>query len=123
MFIQHHGVLQQKQPIITGSTNLIETDKTYITADWIRLAYSDYCAINVTPDTMSTTITKIDTGDGTSWATVSPSSGTGDYSFRARTSSANTGSTIRHMTLRISDNAGLAASVDVTLNQSPEMIS
>lgn len=105
-----HGILQQKQATIS-------VDDTSLVMAYPRYSYSEYCAINVTPDTMSTTLTKVDTGDGTSWATVTPSSGTGDYSFRGRASSDNSGSVSRSMIIRITDNAGVAASVDVVLTQ------
>lgn len=121
MFIQHHGASQQKKPVPSGGTNLIQTDTIEITAPYVRFSYSDYCAINVTPDTVSTTLTAIDTGQGTSWATISPTSGTGDYSFRARMLTKNAGSTDLSMKIRITDNAGLATPVDVTLIQFAEI--
>ena len=113
-----YGILQQKQV----AAALIAVDKTAISMTYMRYVYSDYAAINVTPDTIATSITKIDTGNGTTWATITPTSGTGDYSFRARAASNNNGTLTRSMTLRISDNAGIAASVDVTLIQFPNEI-
>lgn len=113
-----YGILQQKQI----AAALIQVDTTVLAMTYMRYVYSNYCAINVTPDTIATTITKIDTGDGTAWATIVPTNGTGDYSFRARAMSNNNGTVVRTMTLRISDNAGIAASVDVTLYQYPNEI-
>lgn len=111
MIPTNYGILQQK-----ASVGLIETDKSSITCAYTSGAYSDYCTINTTPDSVTTTITPVDTGDGTLWAIITPNTGTGDYSFRARTTSENTGPT-RHMIARITDNAGIAPSVDVTINQ------
>ena len=113
-----HGILQQKQVAVAT----ISVDDNSLVMAYPRYSYSEYCAINVTPDTMSTTLTKVDTGDGTSWATVTPSSGTGDYSFRARSSSVNSGTVSRSMIIRISDNAGIAASVDVSSTQVAQII-
>jgi len=112
------GILQQKQ----APVGLIQTDVTELYAAYIRYAYSGYCAINVTPDTIATTITKIDTGDGVIFATVTPTSGTGDYSFRVRTASNNNTGSAKSMTLRITDNAGIALPVDITFIQYPEAI-
>jgi hypothetical protein len=112
-----HGILQQK-PVVASA--LIEVDVTYLFAAYIRYAYSEYCNINVTPNTIATTITRIDTGDGITWATISPISGTGDYAFRARTASNNSTAYDRIMTLRITDNAGIAPSVDVIFTQTAQ---
>ena len=43
---------------------------------------SDSCSIDVTPDTMDTTSTKVDTGDGTAWFKISlGATATGDFTL------------------------------------------
>ena len=84
--------------------------------------YSGFCAIDVTPNSMSTTITKIDTGDGILWVgnAIPAASGTGDYSFQFRATQDNPSSLMeRSFIARISDSAGIADSVDVVVTQEP----
>jgi|GEM_PF-4027556 len=97
--------------------SLIETDTNSISMAYQDDSYSDYCAIDVTPDSMETTIAKINTGDGVTWATLLPAGGTGDYSFRMQATSENSNSWPRSMTARIEDVAGLADPVDITVTQ------
>lgn len=100
----------------------IETDKVALSIPWQSGEYSDYCIINVTPNTITTTITKVDTGDGTGWVgNPLPTGDTGDYNFRFRATSDN-GAFPRSFTARISDNAGVATSVDVTVTQQPQPV-
>jgi len=83
-----------------------------------NLIQVDTYAINVTPDSMGVTITKIDTGDGTAFfGNPLPATGTGDFSFRFRATSDNTTGFARSLTARITDNAAVAATVDVTVTQ------
>ena len=114
-FIKVGGIWKQCHAI-----NLIETDKVSITMDYQFKASSDYCAVNVTPDSMSVTLTRVDTGDGI-FANLSVSAATGDFSFRAVSSSEN-GTSPRSMKCVISDNAGIASSKEVTINQMPKPI-
>ena len=99
--------------------NLIQVDTYAIDEpEGFALNYTDYCAINVTPDSMGVTITKIDTGDGTAFfGNPLPATGTGDFSFRFRATSDNTTGFARSLTARITDNAAVAATVDVTVTQ------
>lgn len=109
----HHGVLQQKQ----DSVHTMETDVSSLDGSHLGLRYTGYCAITVTPESKSTTITKIDTGDGTSWANVYPSSGTGNYSFRARMMEDNPNPYERSMDLRISDDSHVLLPITISLKQ------
>ncbi len=108
-----HGILQQKQV----AAALIEISLTTLYLNFQSYNYTLYCSINVTPDTIVNTITKINTGQGTSWAYISPASATGDRTFRAMAYETNYNSYNRSMILRITDNAGVAPSVDITLTQ------
>ena len=113
-----------RNTIIINALNQTSEDVRSLSADplglsvsYLRNAYSDYCTITVSPSSMATTITKVDTGDGTSWATVSPSAGTGTYQFRARSAAVNDTGYPRSMNLVISDDAGISSSVTVVLTQ------
>lgn len=109
----HHVLLQGGEVEPT-----IDTDKNEIVGGGDRYDYTDYCAIDVTPDSMETSIALVDTGDGTSWCSApSPNSGTGDYSFRCRMLSDNDTGSPRSCTARITDDAGEATQVDVTVTQ------
>jgi hypothetical protein len=116
---QYHGILQSTEETVGP---LIETDKSGLDMSYETMSYTDYCAIDVTPNTMSTTITKVDTGDGTDWATINPTSGTGDYDFRAMSSSDNFSAFPRSMTARISDDAADASTVNVSITQQAQPI-
>lgn len=109
----HHGVLQQKQ----GSVHAMETNISSLVGSHFRLSYTGSCAITVTPVSKSTTITKIDTGEGTSWANVNPSSGTGNYSFRARMMEDNPNPYERSMDLQISDDSHVLLPITISLRQ------
>ena len=115
MSILRYGIVSQ-----TAVVPLIETDVASVIADWPSLAYTDYIAITVSLALMDTTITLVDTGDGTAFATINPENGTGSYSFRARSASANQTGVERSMIARISDDATEASSVDVTIYQTFE---
>ena len=112
----YYGILQQKSGGITGITYTIDTSYNSMNADWNALSYTPYNTITTTPD-MTTTITKIDTGDGTSWANAYPNNGSGDYQFRARMMDENTTGSPRSMTLRIEDVTRLETDKDVILTQ------
>lgn len=100
-----------------SSQPLIEISYSEITMTNTIGAYSEYCSVTVFPTSMQTTITLIDTGDGTSFATVSPMSGTGSYSFRARSTYMNKNEYSKSMIARITDNAGVAVHRDVVVRQ------
>jgi hypothetical protein len=73
-----------------------------------------YNAINVSPDTLDTSIVKIDTGDGTSWALITVGGLVkGDREFVAR--SIDTSTNITQMNLKIADASSLATPVYVLL--------
>ena len=97
----------------------ISTDVNAINMAYGSVEWSGYCAVNVTPNTMDTTITLIDTGDDTNWiaAGVDGATNTGDFSFRAQSTRANPGPGPRTCTARISDDDGDAISKDVTITQ------
>ena len=96
---------------------LIETDKNTITASYQFREYTDYVAINVTPNTMSTTITLVDTGDGTDWViSQHPAIGVGDYNMRVRCDENISGSPARSCIARISDNDSIIHK-DITVTQ------
>jgi hypothetical protein len=78
---------------------------------------SNSCVIDVTPNTMTTSLAKVDSGDGTAWATLSTSGDTGDYSFTLEANSDNDTGDERYMTIRITDDAGNATQVDVEMAQ------
>ena len=113
MTVIRHGIVSQGGAVVP----LIETDKSGIGVGYQFRDYSDYCAITVTPGTMSTTITAVDTGDGI-FANIIPVAGTGGYSFRCRALSPDNGTSPRSMICRISDDAAEADDVDITLTQS-----
>lgn len=116
MNILIHGILSQGSAVIP----LIETDKAGLSVEWQTGEYSDYCAITVTPSTMATTIAKVGT---ISWiGNPLPASGTGNYSFRIRATQDNTTGSPRSGTLRITDDASQASSVDVIITQQPQPI-
>lgn len=106
-----YGILGQ------GVDALIETDVSSLTVPWETDDFSGYCAVDVRPDAMATTITKVDTGDGVNWANMVPSTGSGDFSFRAQALLDNSTGLERSMTMRISDDAAEAPSVDITVTQ------
>jgi len=100
-----------------SSQPLIEVNYSEITMNYASGSYSVYCSVTVFPTSMQTTITLINTGDGTSFATVSPMSGTGSYSFRARSTYVNRSESSQSMIARITDNAGVAVHRDVVVRQ------
>jgi hypothetical protein len=108
----HHSLLHntEVEPVISTDTNelLLGGDSG---------DYSDYCAIDVSPDDMDTSIAKVDTSDGTGWGILSTTGDTGDYSFRVEARENNTTGSLRSMTIRITDDAGEATQVDITLTQ------
>ena len=108
----HHNLLHhtEVEPSIAVSANVLVMDG----ADE---SISDSCTIDVSPNTMTTSLTKIDSGDGTTWADLSTTGDTGDYSFTLEATSANDTGDTRSMTIRITDDAGEATQVDVTLTQ------
>jgi len=95
----------------------IVADPANLWLDWTALDYSDYTDVDVYPEDMATTITEIDTGDGTNWAEAFPDDGNGDFSFRARSLSENNTGSPRSMILRISDDGSEANDFDVMLHQ------
>ena len=77
-------------------------------------ADTDSTSVDVTPDTMSTTSVKVDTGDGTDWFKISSgSTATGDFTLEVTLLSYPTVNKTAKVT--ISDDAGEAADEDVTV--------
>ena len=76
---------------------------------------SDNAFINVTPNTMSTTTTLVDTGDNIFWLILdSASAQTGDFNLEI-----STGKRILSNSsceIHISDNAGVATTLKITVN-------
>jgi hypothetical protein len=97
---------------------VIEVESAALFLAWEVLSYSDYDTIDATQGPRALTLTKISTGDGTTWASVSPGTGETAFDFRCRAQSSNTSGYTRSMIIRISDDASLAEDVDVTLTQS-----
>jgi hypothetical protein len=116
----HHILVHN--PDGDGVEDTIATDTNTIVMDGDSGDYSGYCAIDVTPNTMTTSLAKVDSGDGTAWATLSTSGDTSDYSFRAQADSDNTTGSTRSMTIRITDDAGEATQVDITLTQQIQVV-
>lgn len=75
-------------------------------------------AIDVNPDTLATTIALVDTGDGTSWCTLSHSSATGDFTLTITAASDNDTGSTRSCQVKISDDSGEASDEVITVTQS-----
>jgi len=98
----------------TGTGNSISSDIATFHIDDSGSNDSDTASIDVTPNTMATTITKVDTGDGTSWFSISPTSQTGDFTLTVTLGTPP--SSDSDAKVRISDNAGNASSLDLNVD-------
>jgi len=78
----------------------------------------DYFDLNVTPDSMDWTATLNDTGDGTSWVSINPASGTGDETnMYANADAVNKTGAPKSCTVTFSDDAGEALDLTLTITQ------
>lgn len=74
-------------------------------------------AITVSPASMATTLTKTDTGDGTSWLKmIGGSANVGNFTLTVEALGDN-GTSARSMDITISDDSGAATDITVTINQ------
>jgi len=111
-YMIHHNLIHhtEVEPSIAVSANVLAMDGA-------SGSTSDSCTIDVTPNTMTTSLAKVDSGDGTAWADLSTTGDTGDYSFTLEATSDNDTGDERSMIIRITDDASEATQVDVVLDQ------
>jgi len=100
-----------------GSIFNIEASKTALVLTGYAHS-SDIAAIDVTPNGMNTSSTPHDTGDGISWFSISQgSTASGDFSLEVAAAEDNDGSTVRSAEVIISDDAGNADDLVITVYQ------
>ena len=75
-----------------------------------------YCTVTVTPSSMSTTLTLRDSGYGTSWASLSVTSGSGTYQFGVKCNS-KCDTVGRALYVRIADTSGSANYKELRITQ------
>ena len=98
----------------------ISVDPTASNLDWQTGDYDDI-AVNVTPDSMSVTVSKIDTGDGTTWFGIDHTSATGDFTLRISALKDNTGTSKRNGQVKLEDDSDstIIATIEVSQIQQP----
>ena len=104
----------------TAALPMIEISQGSFTIGW-EWKDADFFAINVTPNSMSWTVTIEETGgQGTSWVRCLPASGTGDLTegdIKVYAYEENTTGNMRTADVRFSDDSSVADDVVITVTQ------
>lgn len=97
----------------------ISVNPTSVNLDWEGGvgATGEDVDITVTPIGVSWTVTKIDTGDGTSWFKVASTTGTGNDTITITPFEDNTTGATRSATARVSDDSDATVYADIAVHQ------